>query len=606
MSFLSPTHSTVVSSVNATPLMRITPEAMSILEPVVRECFGNSQLCTEVAIQYLGFTAPDYIPLELKWIEKGYYNYAEAFFQMHRHLEKLYQQLPWPKKVSKIALVTDTPGGRGDVSAVAKVIALMQHCSPSLTFDWSIIGKTELAQPFLSQLNSSRIKIRPFRYSQPVDASPADMMILGPAKCAWEIEYIDAKNSRQLAGSRVAFLENGSEPANEALPLLEAIKEMQKLPTLTNFRDVYKLVHGKVFSTKYTVGSGLTMGLRKATGVFLDESRVKAYRSRGYCCPTYVRQIKDTELRNDLLRALGVKGRALPDYDAYSLNSGYAHWSRSWGRFIDFTAVHERKKHVVIVLNQVGEFDKFDTKGFWREVFIPERLALLKQWGYASVSIKGVEKDPIIAQLGGKGGRQLTVILRSSFHPEDMRCLQLASERLLATGDNTAAEAWASKCILYLYEDVNNMGCKAIFANQQVALARTISPLLGDFLQICAKTKPLSKEEMDHAIKILQDEKFSKATLDFCNTIVENYSFKEILEGALKRTAWHQVLPKLAEVEAEAIETDVQRGIVDFIKNVQNPPKTIVLKNLDLIAQRIQQMVVEYTRLEQRSGCSIM
>jgi hypothetical protein len=607
MTYLSHTHLSGVTSVYAGHITRIKREEMGILEPAIRERLGSIHICAQTVIEYLGVNAPDYISLELKWKKRGCFEYCEAFFQIHRQLERLYQQLPWPKKVSKITLVTETPGGKGDLSAVAKVIALMQRYAPNLTFDWSIMNHPELAQPFLSQLNSSKIKVRACRYSDPVDTSPADMMIIGPAKCSWGIDYIDANNRRKLAGSRLAFLENGSDPVEEAIPLMTARHEMLKLSDQVNVRDAYMLFHDKVFSTEYTLGSGLTMGLRKATGVFLDKSRLNAPRSRGYCCSSYVQQIKDSELRKDILSALG--GKINPDYDKYSLNSGYAHWSRSWGRFIDFVAIHERNKHVVIVLNQVGEFDKFDTKKFWDHHLTPERLALLKQWGYRSVSIKGVEKNIINAQLNAeKEGRELSIVLRPWFHPQDMKFLQLASERLLATGDNTAAEAWASKCILYLYEDVANMGCKWKFVEQQVDLAMTVYPPLGKFIRLCAQINTLSKGEVDQVIQILQDPRLSKATLDFCNKIVENYSFEELLEGALKRTAWHQVLPKLAEAEAEVMEKEVQSGIIEFIKSTQNPPRTIVLKNLDVVAQHIQNKVREYIRLEQAAGegCSVM
>ena len=121
--------------------------------------------------------------------------------------------------------------------------------------------------------------------------------------------------------------------------------------------------------------------------------------SRAYCCPSYISLIQNTELRQDILSAMSCHDdKSLPDYDSYSFNSGYAHHPASWGKFIDCVAIHERHKHVVIVLNQCGEFDRLSVGDFSNIIFTPERLAYLKEKGYGQVTLKGNEEAILIQQ----------------------------------------------------------------------------------------------------------------------------------------------------------------------------------------------------------------
>ena len=57
---------------------------------------------------------------------------------------------------------------------------------------------------------------------------------------------------------------------------------------------------------------------------------------------------------------------------------------------------------------------------------------------------------------------------------------------------------------------------------------------------------------MQTITSILSDPNLSEATLKFCNHIVENYSFTNVLEGALKKTTWHHYIPSLVDEETNS------------------------------------------------------
>ncbi len=341
------------------------------------------------------------------------------------------------------------------------------------------------------------------------------------------------------------------------------------------------------------------MGLQPGSGVFLDQSRLKAPLSRGYCCPSYLPRIQDDNLRMDILEAMHVfDGQSEPDYNQFSFNSGYAHHRASWGKFIDCVAIHEKNKHVVLVLNQRGEFAQLSTQEFQDQIFTPQRLAFLKQKGYGTVQLKGQEQDTTVLQ-DSQSDRQLTVIIRPSFTPNDMRQMQLASERLLATGDNSAVESWCARCKLYLYEDVANMGCKWRFLQQQVDLAKTISPNLSRLLALFggdrrlpnpSLNEPLNGQRMAEMEQLLNDPDLSDATLQFCDHITSNYSFHEVLEAALKRTAWHHLIPELAKIEAETLDEDFRSELVTYIKNPE-ARKVLRVRALPELGKRVQEAV---------------
>ncbi len=293
--------------------------------------------------------------------------------------------------------------------------------------------------------------------------------------------------------------------------------------------------------------------------------------------------------------ALGViEGGKLPDYDQCSLNFGYAHWPRSWERFILMFAMHETKKdRVVIVMNQKGARGAFTTQQFSQRIFTQENLLRVKKLGYETVLVKGSEEKPMILQKGSK--RTLSIIVRSRFSPNDMKNLQLASERLFATGDNSAAESFASRCKLYLYEDLAD-GCKWLFLQQQIALAHALFPPFGRLLALGGKLEPLTEAEWEETQKILQDPLLTEATMLFCRVITVQYSFAEKFEGFIKRKAWHQCIPSLIDIEAESMDESFKKDLVSFLQNPMALPKKIEIKNLPQLATLVEGEIQKYLR----------
>jgi len=416
---------------------------------------------------------------------------SDALFPLHRALLDSYRGLPWPRKMQKIVALTEVRGGRGDIAAAGKALGLMQKICPDLRFDWVLRGaKLEQYNPqaFLLCDDPSKISMRRWE-SDPTDGAAADFMLAGPVKLTSGVDYIASKIHRKIAGPTCAFAEIGEECSDLDTEIAQELvrkanEEKQPLETIY----AQNKLHKRLFPSRSSNGRGLfPMGLQPGSGVFLEPSRIAAPLSRGYCCPSYLPQIEDAALRKDILEAMGVyDGASEPDYDQYSLNSGYAHRPVSWGKFIDFTAIHERNKHVAVVLNQHGEYDRLSTEEFAEQIFTPERLAYLKAQGYGTIILKGEEEQAF--SLGQSENpeqeRRLVVIVRKKFLPQDMRRLQLASERLLGTGDNSALEAWCARCKLYLYEDVANGGCKWRFLQQQVDLAKQFSPNLSRLLAL--------------------------------------------------------------------------------------------------------------------------
>ncbi len=535
--------------------------------------------------------------------------FYDLIFSLHRKIESQYRELPWPTQMQKIVIMTEVQGGQGDVAAAAKAIALMQKICSTLTFDWALMNSSFCSndpQSFLHCDYPSNVHIRKCG-SEPPEKSPGDFLLTGPVKLGWGLDYIESLISRKIAGPTFGFRENAENPTTPRY--LQAMVQ-EASPKADS--EIYQDLHSHLFPSESGNSSGqLPMGLQPGSGVFLDRSRIEAPKSRGYCCSSYLPQIQDAELRKDILEAMNVfDGKSEPDYDQYSFNSGYAHNPASWGKFIDCVAIHEKKKDVVIVLNQRGEFAHPSTKEFQDQIFTPERLAFLREKGYGRVIFKGQGQDPALLQEeeASHEGRRLTVIVRPSFAPEDMKYIQLASERLLATGDNTAVESWCSRCKLYLYEDAANMGCKWRFLQQQVDLAKTISPNLSQLLALFggdqrlpnrSLNKPLSKEEMVEMEQLLNDSNLSDATLQFCKEITVNYSFHKVLEAALKRAAWHHLIPALATVEAENLGEKFRSGLVTYLKKNPKPPKeTFDVPDISALGKRIQETVQKYISSE--------
>lgn len=347
------------------------------------------------------------------------------------------------------------------------------------------------------------------------------------------------------------------------------------------------------------------MGLREGTGILLDPSRYNAPLSRKDCCPSYLLQIEDNELRQDILDAMDVSDdKSLPNYDLYSLNFGYAHLPCSWSRFIDIVAIHERRKDVVIVLNQWGAKDRFSTTRFTREIFTQPRCSFLEQKGFGKVFVTGGRSERFL-QLISPSPRILTVVLRPRFLASDVRLLQLASERLLTTGDNSASEALCAKCKIYLYEDVGKLSpSKKEFLEQQKLIAKTISPTLCQLLSHFVKKPRLSlldctaephmvfeENWISEAETLLSDPTLSEATFQFCQHITKNYDFEPVLEAAMKRAMWHHIIPELSKIEAEALDQPFRQGLIHYLEDPEAAPKTLTMSSLSKLSEIVKERV---------------
>jgi len=507
---------------------------------------------------------------------------GEAIFPLHRAIETCYQKLPWPSKIKNIVVLTEVPAGRGDVAAAAKAISVMHQFCDNCHFDWVLTGngfRNNDPSFYLPESIRNKVHIRSSMENSSVD-QPADFILAGPVPLTWDKSYIEKRISRKIAGPVFGFCEiadTGFLPDSEVLGL-----KIQKDKPLHAF-----------FFPSQKAGKGLLpMGLKPGTGVFLDQSRIEALLSKGDHCPSYIAQIQDVELRKDLSF----------DDDLDSFNSGYAHHPASWGKFIDVVAKHEKNKNVVIVLNQSNAAVDFSSEEFATKILSDQRLKELAKKGFGTIRLKARGEKMKILRMG-KNLRALTVIIRPFFLPEEMRCLQFASERLLTTGDNTPIEGCCARCKLLVYEDVSMLGEKWRFLIQMVDLANTIDPNLSQLLALFGGDKRLPNrllnQELDFETKkkierLLDDPNLDSATMQFCKKIAAEYSFEPVLMGALKRAAWHHVIPSLANIEEEALQENFHKPLVAHLKNPVPNKTNLLIDSLPQISRRVNQAVHKY------------
>ncbi len=528
------------------------------------------------------------------------YDLGEALFPLHRYITSQYLSLPWPNQMKNIVVLTVSMEGRGDISAAAKAIDVMQKISHRLNFDWVVLRySSDRSHPiqFLHCNDPSRVSVR-YEDSLPSEKTPADFLLIGPVQIGRANSFVEEKFVlRKIEGPIFGFKENAG-----------------ALRTFFSIDIDAKNLHSELFPSQSGAGIGyLPMGLQIGSGIFIDQSLIKAPLSRGYCCPSYLLKIEEASLRKDILEAMNIfDGRSQPDYEQHSFNFGYAHRATSWGKFIDCVAIHEHHKHVVIVLNQGDNVAYSSIEEFKANIFTSERLAFLKQKGYGTVIFKGKGNTAALLQKHESStlGRRLIVITRSSFVPSDMKYMQLAAERLLATGDNSAIEAWCARCKLYLYEDVANMGCKWRFLQQQVDLAQIISPSLSKLLALFGGdqrlpepflNQTLDKKKMTELEELLNDPQLSDATLRFCDHIISHYAFPAILEGSLKRAAWHYLIPELAQIEAEAIHDEFYTRFISYMKNPTASEKRFLVKTIPELGRQVHQVVRQHYQDEKIS-----
>ena len=479
---------------------------------------------------------------------------GKGLFPLHRQLESFYRDLGWPAGVKRIGVLTQIMGGRGDFTAAAKMIEVVQEIASGCEIDWILQGGLAYnPASFLKNKNPQKIFIREWG-QPPIDSSPLDLLLVGPVRLQWDKKYIAEKIQRAVTGPLFGIMELGSKLQGKHWEIIHMICTQGD----PSFPSIYPLL---VPSAANVTSGLLPMGLLEGTGLFLSKERLEAQLSRGDSCPTYLAKISDPTLRQAILDAV-------PNYDQASFNFGYAHQVVSWGKFIDVVCLHEKDRQVVIVLNQHGDFanggQKLSDQEFSSTVFDEARLQFLKQQGFGKIVIKGVET---IEHTLSSQGRSLTMIIRPSFTPEDVFCLQLAAERILATGDNSAIEAFCSRCSLYVYEALRH---KREFFKQQQALAEDVSPTLARLLRLFAE----NSDQRSELANLLNDPLLKTHTLQFCQMISSRFSFQERLQAALKRVVWQAVRPDLKELEEQSFEPAFKTDLLTYLKN----PKPTILQ----------------------------
>ena len=495
-----------------------------------------------------------------------------AFFDsihlFHRKIENCYSQLPWPTSLRKICVCTQVQGGRGDICAAAKVIALMQRNHPRLHFDWVIQGSTSekiIASEFVEIFEDpSKVVLSEFKeFSK---NSEMDLLILGPFD----------QSSKPILHSKIQknvpiffFMENAA--AVDGRIVSDRIGyEVRHLKEANSLN--YENLHSVLFPHSYDNVPVISMGLQNGSGVFLDRFRINASLSQGYFGPEYLCSIQEEKLKNQILSSFNKDS----SNDQVSFNFGYAHNCSSWSNFIDCIAMQEKNKNVVVVLNQKGASTRgfVSSKAFAEKIFTPLRIDFLLSEGYANIIIKSGDTEDVIVSYKDHFEKTFTVILRENFSYVDVKYMQLAAERILATGDNSAAEAWCAKCKLYLY-DVYALGCKDIFLNQQVKVANECSENVGKLLELFYSYRHEesvnTKQEFDqknHLFRsLLNAPSLQNETLAFCDKIIKDFDFEKILENSLKRCVWNHVNPNLKKIEIEKMDQNFKDQILSSLHN---------------------------------------
>jgi len=574
----------------------------SLFEMAIASCLSSSIEIRPIELEEEEPLSPTQDPASVRITLPEYVDeLADVLFPLHRCIDSQYCSLPWPSHMRKIAVMTQVVDGRGDMAAGAKAISLMRKICPESHFDWILINpELGLGEPMLFLNEEDRASVHIRSYASAIsDTSPIDFMLIGPV----ELRHFDI--DLKIKGPTVTFTEIAS--TKFAFVPVALQEKIQQFPSTEASSAIYQSLHAEFFPSRYEkLGGAIPMGLKPGSGVFLDQSLIDAPLSRKSCCPSYLPQIENDALRKDILEAMNVfDDRSEPNYDQYSFNSGYAHRSISREKFIDCVAIHEQIKDVVLVINQAGHFDDLSTEEFRNQVFTKKRLDFLKEKGYGAVILKGENQEPMILQQSEnpENSRCFTVIVRPSIDPKDMRRIQLASERLLATGDNSALEAWCARCILYFYEDVANHGDKWRFLQQQVESTKLFSPTLSRLLALFGNDRRLSPEDHYTTAKmeeLLKDPGLPEATFQFCKFIAKNYSFREVLEGAIKRAAWHHCMPELADIEMKTLDTDFRIGLIEYLRDPDSAKKSFTLRAIPELGRRIQERVLLKAEDEKR------
>lgn len=421
-------------------------------------------------------------------------------FAKIQFIESKYSTMSWPK-VKTIAFLTYVCGGMGDIITSKKAIDIIQEELPYVEIDW-ILTKYNAD---IDSIVKSLTQVPVYYFGNVSDNTTSvrktyDLMVIAPVRVGWGTDYIERKCNIKI--SKTFTFYEAAERMSYHYSRIASINDKFKYPTRKN---------NTIF--------GLSMGLIPGTGMLIDNKRISLSKSK-----QHTELINNKEIRT-----------VIKNHSGYSINFGYAHRHESHIKFVQCVAIHEKKKNILIFMNAEGAY-------FNEEFILPD----LTKYDIGMVVIDGEQ----IRQ--SDTGRILSIFNYKHLSLNDIMYLQLMSDRLLATGDNTAIESICCFPKLYLYEDVQNGGCKSNFLKQQVSLS---TKPLGKLLYLFGHSPFLFTDENLNIVEnILNEFDISADLLAFCEDIINNYSFKNIMLSSMKRILYHRDNPEMWKEECNLLQ----------------------------------------------------
>ncbi|MBS3904163.1 MAG: hypothetical protein KGZ39_02425 [Simkania sp.] len=501
------------------------------------------------------------------------------YLKFLQHIEQLYLELDrFPIRVQRVYVYTIIQGGLGDFAAAAKIINEIFRKHPKLQFVWGynntyLLEKNQLQftppPPFFSyflheQSRSNVTIIDLDKESPPPDLLSTHLLICGPVQCSINTAHLCAKLAINLQGPRWDFCENSIEKTSH----LENIKNSCLDNPTWSLHTRYSYLFPSHSSIKNTVRS---MGLTPGTGILIDESRKQA--SLHIDRLSSLQNLQNPILKNKIYTTLHCEDTdSYPDSDQYSIYFGYAHYIESWQNFI-ICAAREKQRSLLLLLNQHGIqattekteeiYCKYPVR-FFNDIILGNELKrFLHTHGYQTIRVIDITTDTIAETTLGSG-RELTILLYEYLDPDDIKCLQLAADGYLCTGDHSAGEAISAaggKTPLYIYEPWAH---KNRFYKEQLRIARECSLQLEAFLTICTDHTSDLTERMTKILPFLEDPLLAEATHRFCTCIRTNYSFNSIALGSIARALWHFQHKYLIEAEISSLTKESKQKLLKF------------------------------------------
>ncbi|ETR80351.1 hypothetical protein X556_0318 [Chlamydia pneumoniae B21] len=291
----------------------------------------------------------------------------------------------------------------------------------------------------------------------------------------------------------------------------------------------------------------LNLGIQNSlSGWLLDPYRVCAPLSSPYSCPSYLLDLQNKELRRSLLSTfLDPKNPTSETFRSVSINFGNSSFGQRWPEFLSRVLHDEKEKHVAVVCNDAKILE---------EGLFPEALSLLeenlRESGYSylnilSVSPEGVSKVQERQILRRDlQGRSFTVMITDlPLGSEDIRSLQLASDRILVSSSLDAADACASGCKVLVYENPNESWAQE----------------LENFY------KQVEKEALEEG-RVSFREHFRAY---MCDKIVAQKNFLFTLDAVIKQAGWRsQEKLNLFYVESQALGREIKVSLEEYIQSM--------------------------------------